>query len=338
MLIDLRSDTVTKPSPAMLDFMQQAPVGDDVFGEDPTINALEQKVAELFGMDNALFCPTGTMANQLAIKCHTQPGDEVICEFSSHVYQYEAGGIAFHSGCQAKALVGDRGRLTADQIRQAINPVDIHKAPTRLVCLENTANRGGGSCYALTELEKIKAVCTEHQLPFHLDGARLWNAMVARQETPTQYGSLFDSISVCLSKGLGAPVGSVLVGSASFINKARRYRKLFGGGMRQAGILAAAGIFAIDHHIDDLERDHVHTSQIADLLLNKPWVASIFPAETNILIATITQPYTATTLVERLKQQGILCFAISPTDIRMVFHRDIDNSMINQLADVLNRS
>lgn len=337
MLIDLRSDTVTRPSPAMLDYMSQAPMGDDVFGEDPTINALEEKVAQLFGMEASLFCPTGTMANQLAIKCHTQPGDEVICEYNSHVYQYEAGGIAFHSGCQAKAITGDRGRLTADQIRQAINPNDIHKAPTRLVCLENTANRGGGSCYLLNELNQIKAVCTEHNLPFHLDGARLWNALIARQEKATQHGQLFDSMAVCLSKGLGAPVGSMLVGTTAFINKARRYRKLFGGGMRQAGVLAAAGIYAIDHHMDDLKTDHVHTSQIANLLVDKSWVASILPAETNILIATITQPYTAASLVDKLKQEGILCFAISPIQIRMVFHRDINTSMVNRLADALNR-
>jgi len=245
MMIDLRSDTFTKPTPAMLEAMYHAEVGDDVFGEDPTVNALEQKAAALFGMEAALFCPSGTMTNQIAIKCHTQPGDEVICDESSHVYIYEGGGIAFNSGCQVKAIRGDRGRILAEQAESLINPEDVHKSRSRLIVVENTANRGGGSCYDFSELIRLKELCIRHGMKFHLDGARLWNAMVARNETPLQYGQLFDSISVCLSKGLGTPVGSLLLGTGEFIRQSRRIRKVFGGGMRQSGYLAAAGLYSL---------------------------------------------------------------------------------------------
>ncbi len=245
MTIDFRSDTVTKPSPGMLEAMMKAKVGDDVFGEDPSINELEATAAEMFGMEAGIFCPSGTMTNQIAIKCHTQPGDEVICDESAHVYQYEGGGIAFNSGASVKLLHGDRGRITAEQVQEAINPDDAHRTHTSLVSLENTSNRGGGSCYELTEIKRIKKVCIENKLAFHLDGARIWNALIAKNETAKQYGEIFDSISICLSKSLGCPVGSLLLGKKDLIKKARRVRKVFGGGMRQAGFLAAAGIICI---------------------------------------------------------------------------------------------
>ncbi|TAH01906.1 MAG: aminotransferase class I/II-fold pyridoxal phosphate-dependent enzyme, partial [Sphingobacteriales bacterium] len=258
MIADYRSDTVTRPTPAMLAAMMNAPLGDDVFGEDPTINQLEQLAAGTFGYEAAIFCPSGTMTNQIAIKCHTQPGDEVICDKNSHVYIYEGGGIAFNSGASVRLLEGDRGRITAEQVAESVNPDDVHRPISRLVSLENTCNRGGGSCYNLTEIEKIRKVCNQHGLILHLDGARLFNAMVARKEDPQAYGKLFHSISICLSKGLGAPVGSLLLGNQAFIKKARRVRKVFGGGMRQAGVLAAAGIYAMENHVERLTQDHLH--------------------------------------------------------------------------------
>ncbi|MCP9032845.1 beta-eliminating lyase-related protein, partial [Klebsiella sp. SWET4] len=233
-LIDFRSDTVTHPSPSMLEYMFKAKVGDDVFSEDPTVIGLENRMASLFKKEAGLFCPSGTMTNQIAIKAHTQPGDEVICDFLSHIYQYEGGGIAFNSGCSVRLLNGNRGRLTADLVQSAINNTeDVHKPFSSLVSLENTANRGGGSCYNFADIQGIKSVCLKNNLKLHLDGARIFNAIVAQGETPEQYGEIFDSISICLSKGLGTPIGSVLVGDQSFIKKARRIRKVFGGGMRQ---------------------------------------------------------------------------------------------------------
>ena len=242
---ELRSDTFTKPTPNMLTAMMNAAVGDDVFGEDPSINALEQMAANMFGMEAALFCPSGTMTNQIAINVHTQPGDEVICEEGSHIYFYEGGGIGKNSGCQARLIKGNRGQITAAQIAEVINPDDVHRARTRLVSLENTCNRGGGSCYNLNEIAEIQNLCNAHGLSLHLDGARLMNAIVAQNEDPLTYGKLFHSISLCLSKGLGAPVGSVLLGSKEFIKEARRVRKVMGGGMRQAGVIAAAGLVAL---------------------------------------------------------------------------------------------
>ncbi|RYZ27721.1 MAG: aminotransferase class I/II-fold pyridoxal phosphate-dependent enzyme, partial [Chitinophagaceae bacterium] len=264
MIIDYRSDTVTKPTRQMHDAMFSAPVGDDVFGEDPSINELEALTANMFGMEAALYCPSGTMTNQIAIKCHTQPGDEVICDVSSHIYQYEGGGIASNSGAQVKLIYGDRGRISAEQVLESINADDVHKARTTLVSLENTSNRGGGSCYDMTELKKIRQVCDEHNLMLHLDGARLFNALVAKKETPKEYGEVFHSISICLSKSLGCPVGSLVIGSNDFIRKARRVRKAFGGGMRQAGYLAAAGIFALQNHVDRLQQDHDHARLLAE--------------------------------------------------------------------------
>lgn len=335
MIVDLRSDTMTRPSPAMLEVMLKTSVGDDVFEEDPSVNELERYISVLFGMEGALFCPSGTMTNQIAIKCHTQPGDEVVCDYLSHIYQYEAGGIAFNSGCQVKLSKGNRGRLNAGQVYRAVNPDDIHKAPTRLVSLENTSNRGGGSCYDIEEINDIKEVCNQFGLSLHLDGARLFNALVARNETPLQYGGIFDSISICLSKGLGAPVGSLLLGTKAFIHKARRVRKILGGGMRQAGYLAAAGLFALQHNIERLAEDHAHAAAIAALLKEKEFAKDIFPVETNIIIFETRAPYSPGKIVEKLKEKNILATAISPTHVRMVTHLDITHKMVDYTLDSL---
>lgn len=329
MILDFRSDTVTKPTKPMLDAMHCAPVGDDVFGEDPSINGLEEYAATLFGMEKAIFCPSGTMTNQIAIKCHTQPGDEVICDELSHVYQYEGGGIAFNAGASVKLLQGDRGRITADLVEQNIQPDDIHRPVSSLVVVENTSNRGGGSCYDFAELEKIGKLCKEKDLAFHIDGARLFNAIVAKKETAQQYGHLFDSISICLSKGLGAPVGSLLLGKQEFIKKARRVRKVFGGGMRQAGSLAAAGLYAIKNNVDRLSEDHEHASQLNSMLNTLPFVTSILPVETNIIIAECSSDFDLLVWQSKMKEKGILFYAISKNKFRLVTHLDITPEMIN---------
>ena len=315
--------------------MFNASVGDDVFGEDPTINRLENMMPEMFGMESGIFCPSGTMTNQIAIKCHTQPGGEVICDKVSHVYIYEGGGIAFNSGCQVKAVEGYRGRITDWQVIEAINPNDIHKARTQLVSLENTANRGGGSCYELTDIQNIKEVCLQNNLKIHLDGARLFNALVEKKEKPKDYGEIFDSISICLSKGLGAPVGSVLLGKKDFIQKARRVRKVFGGGMRQAGYLAAAGIYALENNIERLAEDHVHAKQIAEALLKKDFTGKMMPVETNIIIFEVIGGYTAKTLAEAFKKYDILVTAVSSTQIRMVLHLDVSEGMVRETIEVI---
>jgi threonine aldolase len=335
MVIELRSDTFTMPTQGMLDAMMHAEVGDDVFGEDPSINELERISAEMFGMESALFCPSGTMTNQIGINLHTRPGDEVICDHMSHVYIYEGGGIAFNSGSQVKALVGHRSLLTAEMVEAAINPDDVHKARTRLVSLENTTNRGGGACYDFEEIRKIKAVCQKHNLALHLDGARLWNALVAKNETAKQYGEVFDTISICLSKGLGAPVGSVLLGNRQHIKEARRVRKKFGGGMRQAGFLAAAGIYALQNHIERLEEDHRHTQLVANALATKSWVKDILYPETNILIFGVSGHFNPKQLCEKLKDQQILCLPISATQVRMVFHLGVTPLMVEALLEVI---
>jgi len=337
MPIDLRSDTVTRPTPAMLDAMMHAEVGDDVFGEDPSINQLEKMAAELFGMEAALYSPSGTMSNQIGIKCHTQPGDEVICERSSHVYIYEGGGIAFNSGSQVRALDGNLGRITAQQISQAINPDDVHRARTSLVSLENTANRGGGGCYDWQEILRIRQLCTDQRLKLHLDGARLFNALVAKNQTARSYGEVFDSISVCLNKGLGCPIGSILMGPAPFIRQARRVRKVFGGGMRQAGFMAAAGIYALQHHIDRLAVDHTHAKQIGAALEKKAFVRNIMPVETNIIIFEVDPAIPAKTLAQRLRESGILAIAIAPTQLRFVTHLDISPAMVEETVAVIDR-
>ncbi len=334
-MIDLRSDTVTRPTQPMLEAMMAARVGDDVFGEDPSVNELEAEVAKQFGKDAALFCASGTMANQIAIKCHTRPGDEVICETNSHVYIYEGGGISFNSGCQVKPLPGVRGLINAQQVVEAINPDDIHKPISRLVCLENSSNRGGGSVYQLSDIEDIRAICLQNNLKLHLDGARLWNALIARGETAILHGKQFDSISVCFSKGLGAPVGSVLIGNADFIHQARRVRKVFGGGMRQAGYLAAACLYALDHNVARLESDHNHAKYIASQLIKKDFVGKMLPVETNMIIFEVHGRFTPKTFVEKLAGNGIKCLAISPTQVRIVTHLDILPPMVEQFAHVI---
>jgi threonine aldolase len=334
MTIDFRSDTVTRPTPAMLEAMMRAPVGDDVFGEDPSINELEQLGAALYGMEAALFCPSGTMTNQIAIKCHTQPGDEVICDTTAHVYQYEGGGIAFNAGASVKLLSGDRGRVTAAQVTEGINADDVHKPRTSLVCLENTSNRGGGSCYEMEELHAIRAVCDANNLILHLDGARLYNALVAKKQDPKEYGRIFHSISICLSKSLGCPVGSLLIGDKATIRKARRIRKVFGGGMRQAGFLAAAGIYALQNHVERLEEDHRHAQKIARALEGSAVAGRVLPVETNIIIFDVKEPYTPKTLVEKLKAHDIFGYAISPTQVRLVLHLDITAAMVEKTVNV----
>lgn len=321
----------------MREAMQNAAVGDDVFGEDPSINTLERKTAELFGMQAALYCPSGTMTNQIAIKCHTQPGDEIICDENSHIYQYEGGGIAFNSLCSVKLLTGNYGRITAKQIENAVQPDDVHRPISRLVSLENTSNRGGGSCYDFTEIQAIRTVCNKHQLGLHLDGARLWNALIAKNESAIQYGQVFDSISVCLSKSLGCPVGSVLVGSASFIKKARRIRKVFGGGMRQAGFLAAAGIYALDNHIERLKIDHLHAKALESTLSTLPYVKMVLPVETNIVIFELKDGLSAPQMVSQLKERDILAYAIAPNRVRLVTHLDITSQMIEKTAEELKK-
>lgn len=334
--IDFRSDTVTRPTPGMLEAMMQAQVGDDVFGEDPSINNLEQKAASILGMEAGLFCPSGTMTNQIGIKAHTQPGDEVICDFLSHVYQYEGGGIAFNSGASVRLLEGNRGRITAKQVQEAVNNrMDVHKANSSLVVLENTSNRGGGSCYELTDIEEIKRVCLENNLKLHLDGARLFNALVAKNQQPQEYGRLFDSISICLSKGLGCPVGSLLLGSHAYIQKARRIRKVLGGGLRQAGFLAAAGIYALDNHIQRLAEDHHHARLLESALKEHPLVESVLPVETNIIIFNLKQGISAQQFVQELAGKGVLLYAIAPQQARIVVHLDISPGMISETIEKL---
>jgi threonine aldolase len=335
MIIDFRSDTFTKPTAAMLNAMFTAEVGDDVFCEDPTVNRLEEMTAAKFGMEAALYCPSGTMSNQIGIKCHTQPGNEVICEKLSHVYIYEGGGIAFNSGCQVHAIDGIRGHITAEQIKAAINPDDVHKPKTSLVSLENTGNRGGGSCYEMSEMLKIKELCFDNNIKLHLDGARLWNALVAKDESPLQYGKIFDSISVCLSKGLGAPIGSILLGKKDFIKQARRIRKVFGGGMRQAGYIAAAGIFAIENNIERLAEDHKHAKLLAEEFSKKDFISNIMPVETNIIILEVKNKFSAATLQSKLKENNILCLPISETKIRLITHLDISPEMISRTIEVI---
>lgn len=335
-MIDLRSDTVTRPSPAMLQAMMQAKVGDDVFVEDPSVKELEAIAAAIFGMEAAIFCPSGTMTNQIAIKCHTQPGDEVICDKLSHIYQYEGGGIAFNAGCSVKLLDGNFGRIDATMVTNAINNrSDVHKAYTSLVSLENTANRGGGACYHFSDFSQIKKICDANNLKLHLDGARVFNAIVANKESAKDYSDIFDSISVCLSKGLGAPVGSVLIGKKDFIAKARRIRKIFGGGMRQAGYLAAAGIYAMDNNIERLSDDHLHAKLLAEALVKKDFTGEMLPVETNIVIFEVKERFTAKELVTVLKMKGILSIAIAPTQVRMVTHLDVTATMIEEAIQVI---
>lgn len=324
MIVDLRSDTVTKPTQEMMDAMMAAKLGDDVFGDDPTVNALQQKAAEMFGMEDSIFCPSGTMTNQLAIKVHCNPGSEVICDNFAHIYQYEGGGIAINSHSSVSTLQGNRGRITSDQVAAAINnPNDIHKAITRLVSVENTMNKGGGAIYDFREIIKISELCRENNLKFHLDGARLFNALVETNETPRDYGKIFDTISICLSKGLGSPVGSLLLGSKEDIRMARRHRKAMGGGWRQAGFLAAAGIFALDNNIDRLKIDHQNAKLIGEILKKQNFVKDIFPIETNIIIFELADGLNSSVFVEKMKALDILCAPFGPNLVRFVTHLDL---------------
>ena len=320
----------------MMTAMMNADVGDDVFSEDPAVNKLEEIASEMFGKEAALYCASGTMSNQVAIKCHTRPGDEVICEKSAHVYILEGGGIAFNSSAQVRPIEGNLGRIKAEQVEAVINPNDVHKARTSLVCLENTSNRGGGSCYDFEEIKKIYEVCKEHKLILHLDGARLFNALVAKGETPIQYGRIFDSISICLNKGLGCPIGSILLGSKDFIRQARRVRKVFGGGMRQAGFMAATGIYALEHHVKRLELDHVHAKQISEALGKKEFIAAMLPVETNIIICEVKGPFTAKGFAVTLAEKNIMTIAISATQVRMVTHLGINEEMIRSTLAAIN--
>lgn len=323
MIIDLRSDTVTKPSPAMLQAMMEAKVGDDVFGDDPTVNLLEQKAADMFGMEAALFCPSGTMTNQLAIRVHCQPGNEVICDRLSHIFLYEGGGIALNAFSSVKTLDGDLGRINAEQVQNAINNAeDVHQPVTRLVSLENTMNKGAGSIYDFNEIRKIKKVCTENNLSLHLDGARLFNALVETKETTKDYGAIFDTISICLSKGLGCPVGSLLLGTKEVIKKARRFRKVMGGGWRQAGFLAAAGIYALDNNIDRLRDDHQRAKAIGQILSKKNFVKAVYPITTNIVIFELQGDILAKDFVAAMANKGISCVTFGKHLVRFVTHLD----------------
>jgi threonine aldolase len=336
MIVDLISDTVTRPTKGMLDAMMNARVGDDVFKSDPTVNTLQETAAQLFGVEDALFFPSGTMANQTAIKLHTQPGDKLFCDKWAHVYQYEGGGAAFNSGVTCKLIDGDRGMFTAEQLKLAVaGRSDIHVPFSRLVCIENTTNKGGGACWDFEELKKIKQICDENDLQYHLDGARLFNALVAKNETPQQYGELFDTISICLSKGLGAPVGSLLLGSKASMEKALRVRKLFGGGMRQAGFLAAAGLYALEHHVERLAEDHQKAKEIEAVLQSLSYVKKVEPVETNILIFYVNDDLNADDFIEQMAQKGILLTPMGDGKIRIVTHLDFTEPMKDRLIEEL---
>jgi threonine aldolase len=333
MTVDLRSDTVTKPTPGMLEAMWSAKVGDDVFGEDETVNALEEKAAAMFGMEAAIFCPSGTMTNQIAIKCFTQPLDELIADQTAHVYRYEGGGIAFNSGVSTRLLNGYRGILTPEMIEPEINDDNIHYPHTSLVVLENTVNKGGGSCYTLEHIKPIAALCKAKGLKLHLDGARVFNALAHTNDKPADYSNYFDGISVCLSKGLGAPVGSVLLADKATIKYARRIRKVLGGGMRQAGFLAAAGIYALDHHVERLKIDHKHAQIMAEELSKQSWVTNVVPVETNIILFDTVEP--AEVVLARLEAKGIKANSTDTHRIRFVTHLDVHPEQVEYVVKSL---
>lgn len=332
-MIDLRSDTVTKPGIEMLEAMMKAEVGDDVYREDPSIIKLEAMAADMFGMEAALFCASGTMTNQAAINVHTRPGDEVICDRLAHIYFYEGGGIAKNSGASVALLSGDRGRFTAADVEAAICPDDVHRPVTSLVAVENTVNKGGGAYWDIDELRKISSLCRERKISFHMDGARFFNAITETGENPKQYGEIFDSISICLSKGLGAPVGSLLLGNTAFIKRARRVRKVMGGGMRQAGFLAAAGIYALENNIGRLKEDHRRAREIGKILATLPYVEEVIPVQTNILIFRVSMDENV--FLSMLKEKGVLASAFGPRTIRFVTHLDFTEEMMNQTMDIL---
>lgn len=321
----------------MLEAMMNAPLGDDVFNEDPTVNELEQYTATLFGKEAALFCPSGTMTNQIAINVHTRPGDELIADVNAHIYNYEGGGISKNSGVQTRLLSGDRGRLSVAQVEQAIQGDYDWLCRTSLVCLENTVNRAGGSVYDLETMQAISAFCGERKLAYHLDGARVFNAMQVAGYTPLAIGGLFDSISVCLSKGLGAPVGSLLLGTRDFIKQARRVRKVMGGGMRQAGLLAAAGLYALKNNVERLNQDHEKAKFLGETLAACSWVKQIMPVETNIVIFELAPNVDSMRFEQELAANGIRVAGFGKQTIRMVTHLDVNDTMIQKTAEVVKR-
>ena len=338
MEINLISDTVTKPSNEMLQHMFRAQVGDDVYKQDPSVNELEEAVATLFGMEAALFFPSGTMANQTAIKLHTQPGEQVICDKYAHIYHYEGGGASFNSGVSCCLVDGSRGMITAEQVQASINDPEFYHAPkTALVSLENTTNKGGGACYEILEMSRIKQVCESNNLKYHLDGARLWNAMIAKKQHPKQFGALFDTISVCLSKGLGAPVGSLLLGTREDMKRALRIRKIFGGGMRQSGYLAAAGMYALQNNIVRLEEDHIRAQELGTLLATLTWVEKVEPIETNIIIFTVRKSLEEKWVIEKLKQKNIHISAMGQGKLRIVTHLDYKQVMHSYVLEQLSK-
>lgn len=334
-MIDFRSDTVTKPSDEMKEAMFSAEVGDDVFSEDPTVNELERYAADLFGMESALYCASGTQTNQIAINVHVQPGGEVITNVDSHVYKYEGGGIAKNSGASVRLVHGNRGRLKVEDVMQWVNPDDVHFPVTQLVSLEDTSNRGGGAIYDFDEIKKISAFCRSSGLSIHLDGARLMNAMVENGVDFKVYASQFDSISLCLSKGLGAPVGSLLIGSKSFVKQSRRVRKVFGGGMRQAGIIAAGGLYALKNNIDRLKTDHLHAKVLERKLIECSWVKEVIPVQTNIVVAVLADISKRDSMIEAMAERGIRTVAFGPGMIRFVTHLDISSESIDKTSEIL---
>lgn len=335
MTIDLRSDTVTKPTKQMLEAMFNAEVGDDVFSEEPTVIALEQKAAKLFGKEAAVFCPSGTMTNQIAIKVHTNPGDEVLCDTTAHIYNYEGGGIAFNSGVQAKLIQGERGRISAQQVQDSINPTFDWLTKTSLLCVENTGNRAGGSFYSLKQLQELSDVSKKNKLNYHLDGARIFNAIVEGSYSTSEVGACFDSVSICLSKGLGAPVGSLLLGETEFIRKARRVRKVFGGGMRQAGYLAAAGIYALDNNVNRLKEDHKRAKQLANTMTSLSYIDNVLPVDTNIIIFNLNDKLNPEAFVKKLADNNIKAVGFGKQAIRFVTHLDFTDDMLIKVESVL---
>jgi len=336
MIIDLRSDTVTKPTKGMLDAMMSAEVGDDVFKEDPTVNALEKRLANMFGKSKALFFPSGSMANQTAVKLHTNPGEQVICDKYAHIYNYEAGGVAFNSGVSCNLIDGNRGMFNSQQVIESINPSDFYYSQTSLVEVENTTNKGGGACWDFEELKRIRTVCDKHELGYHLDGARLWNALVAKNETTEQYGQVFDTISVCLSKGLGCPIGSVLIGDEQIMKKSIHLRKLFGGNMRQVGYIAAAGLYALDHNLDRLAEDHRKAKEIGAVLEELSIIAKVEPIETNIVIFELESHVDESEFLKQLSDKDIHIIGMGSNKLRMVTHLDYSDAMHERLLDTLN--
>ena len=336
MIIDLRSDTITKPTKGMLEAMLTAEVGDDVYKEDPSVNALEKRLADMFGMDDALFFPSGTMANQAALKLHTNPGEQVICDTYAHIYNYEGGGASFNSGISCQLINGNRGMFTAKQAEVAINPPDFYHSPlTSLIAIENTTNKGGGACWDFEELKKIKTVADKHNLGYHLDGARLWNALIAKGENPKQYGQLFDTISVCLSKGLGCPMGSVLLGNKDIMKGAIRIRKIFGGGMRQVGFAAAAGLYALDNHFERLAEDHKKAKEIGAELSKLAFIKKVEPIETNIIIFELNDNVNETQFLNSLKDKNIHSISMGSNKLRMVTHLDYTDEMHTKFLRIL---